>query len=216
MSFSLSLNKIDKSLIIFFRTTPYFIIPFATSVSNFLAKNNVVDEQDKTTIYKQPQLVGPMQPLQMQPLQTGAGAQQSGQSNVSWVLGERALKMHNLYIVPNVRGMPRYFDSLLTAIIHKRNPMWDPSFDDGQGGFGLALITEDAGRYYMDMDGVDRQQLFDANNNVGIALQVLSRGRERFGDDVNKLVGWYILGDPNATDTRVQEVLELFKQLENK
>ena len=112
--------------------------------------------------------------------------------------------------------MPDYFGSLLPAIIQDRNPMWNPSFDEGQGkpgyGFGLALITEDTGRYY----GVSRQQLLDANTNVHIAFQILNKARQKFGDDINQIVAWYIEGDSRATSPRVQKVLELFKQLENK
>ena len=185
----------------------------AESVIPSSYNKNVVESPNETTIHKQP-LVGPVQPLQMQPIPTNA--QQSGQSNASRVLGGQALEMHNQYVLPNVGGMPSYFASLLTAIIQDRNPMWDPSFDEGKGqrgyGFGLALVTESTGISY----GVDRQQLFDANTNVRIALRILSRGRQKFGDDVNSIVGWYILGDPKATDPRVQKVLELFKQLEGK
>lgn len=178
----------------------------AESVIPSSYKKNVVESPGETTIYKQPQLVDPVQPLQMQPIP------KSGQSNVSRVLGGQALERYNQYVLPNVGGMPSYFAPLLAAIIQSRNPMWDPSFNDGQGGFGLALITENTGRYY----GVARQQLLDANTNVQIAFQILNKARQKFGDDLNSIVAWYILGNPNATDTRVQEVLALMKQLEGK
>ena len=178
--------------------------------SNYQRNMNVVDTPTTTTIHKEQ--VGPVQPLQMQPVPTV----QTGQSNASRVLGEQALEMYKKYIVPNVSGMPNYFASLLAGIIQERNPMWNPSFDEGQGkdgyGFGLALITAHTGTYY----GVTTQQLYDPNVNVGIALKILKRGQEKFGNNINQIVAWYILDDPNATDSRVQKVLELFKQLEGK
>ena len=170
--------------------------------SNYQRNRNVVDTEDTTTIHKVP-IVGP---LQMQPVPTV----QTGQSNASRVLGGQALQMYEQYVVPNVNGMPSYFASLLAAIIHSKNPTWNPSFDDGLGGFGLALITAHTGQSY----GVTQQQLYDLNTNIKIALQILKGARQKFGDDINQIVAWYILGNPTATDPRVQKVLELFKQLE--
>ena len=166
--------------------------------SNYQRNMNVVDTEDTTTIHKVP-IVGPVQPLRMQPVPTVV---QPVQNN--------ARQMYEQYVVPNVSGMPNYFASLITAIIQDRNPTWNPSFDDGLGGFGLALITAHTGRFY----GVTQQQLYDPNTNIKIALQILNKARQKFGDDINQIVSWYILGDPTATDPRVQKVLELFKQLE--
>jgi hypothetical protein len=187
--------------------------------SNALAKSvipsdfqrNVVETEDTTTIHKVP-IVGPVQPLRMQPVPTV----QTGQSNASRVLGGQALQMYEQYVVPNVSGMPSYFASLLAAIIQERNPTWNPSLDEGQGkqgyGHGLALITAHTGTYY----GVTTQQLYDTNTNIKIALQILNKAQQKFGNNINQIVAWYILDDPNATDSRVQKVLELFKQLEGK
>ena len=192
--------------------------------SNALAKSvipsdyqrNVVETEDKTIIHKEQ--VGPVQPVQMQPVSNGDSRRLGAQDNASRVLGGQALEMYHKYVVPNVNGMnlPSYFASLLAGIIQERNPMWNPSFDEGQGkdgyGFGLALITAHTGTYY----GVTTQQLYDPNVNVGIALKILKRGQEKFGNNINQIVAWYILDDPNATDSRVQKVLELFKRLEGK
>ena len=177
---------------------------------------NVVDTPTKTIIHKEQ--VGPVQPVRMQPVSNGDSRRLGAQDNASRVLGGQALEMYHKYVVPNVNGMnlPSYFASLLAGIIQERNPMWNPSFDEGQGkdgyGFGLALITAHTGTYY----GVTTQQLYDPNVNVGIALKILKRGQEKFGNNINQIVAWYILDDPNATDSRVQKVLELFKQLEGK
>ena len=194
--------------------------------SNALAKSvipsdyqrNVVDTPTTTTIHKeQVEQVGPVQPVRMQPVRMQP-VSMGAQDNASRVLGGQALEMYHKYVVPNVNGMnlPSYFASLLAGIIQERNPMWNPSFDEGQGkdgyGFGLALITAHTGTYY----GVTTQQLYDPNVNVGIALKILKRGQEKFGNNINQIVAWYILDDPNATDSRVQKVLELFKQLEGK
>ena len=186
--------------------------------SNALAKSvipsdyqrNVVETEDKTIIHKEQ--VGPVQPVRMQPVSNGDSRRLGAQDNASRVLGGQALQMYEQYVVPNVSGMPSYFASLLAAIIHSKNPTWNPSFDDGLGGFGLALITAHTGRFY----GVTQQQLYDPNTNIKIALQILNKARQKFGDDINQIVSWYILGDPTATDPRVQKVLELFKQLEGK
>jgi len=179
--------------------------------SNYQRNRNVVDTPTTTTIHKEQ--VGPVQPLRMQPVPTVV---QPVQNNASRVLGGQALQMYEQYVVPNVSGMPSYFASLLAAIIQDRNPTWNPSLDEGQGkqgyGHGLALITAHTGTYY----GVTTQQLYDPNVNVGIALKILKRGQEKFGNNINQIVAWYILDDPNATDSRVQKVLELFKQLEGK
>jgi len=176
--------------------------------SNYQRNMNVVDTPTTTTIHKE--RVGPVQPLQMQPVPTV----QTGQSNASRVLGGQALQMYEQYVVPNVSGMPSYFASLLAAIIQDRNPTWNPSLDEGQGkqgyGYGLGLITAHTGQSY----GVTQERLLDPDTNIKIALQILNKARQKFGDDINQIVSWYILGDPTATDPRVQKVLELFKQLQ--
>ena len=116
--------------------------------SNALAKSvipsdyqrNVVETEDTTTIHKVP-IVGPVQPLRMQPVPTVV---QPVQNN--------ARQMYEQYVVPNVSGMPNYFASLITAIIQDRNPTWNPSLDEGQGkqgyGHGMALITAHTGQSY--------------------------------------------------------------------
>ena len=170
---------------------------------------NVVDTPTTTIIHKEQ--VGPVQPLRMQPVPTVV---QPVQNNASRVLGGQALQMYEQYVVPNVSGMPSYFASLLAAIIQERNPTWNPSLDEGQGkqgyGHGLALITAHTGQSY----GVTQQQLYDPNISVSIAVKILLRGREKFGDDINQIVAYYILGDPTATETIVRKVLAVFKQLQ--
>ena len=177
----------------------------------------MVETEDITTIHKVP-IVGPVQPVRMQPVSNGDSRRLGAQDNASRVLGGQALEMYHKYVVPNVNGMnlPSYFASLLAGIIQERNPMWDANFDEGQGkqgyGHGLALITAHTGTYY----GVTQERLLDPDTNIRVALKILRRGRTKFGDDINQIVAWYILGDPTATDPRVQKVLELFKQLEGK
>ena len=204
--------KFDRQLF-----TYGFVIGIGIVSSNALAKSvippeyqrNVVETEDKTIIHKEQ--VGPVQPLRLQPVPTVV---QPVQNNASRVLGGQALQMYEQYVVPNVNGMPSYFASLLAAIIQDRNPTWNPSLDEGQGkqgyGHGLALITAHTGQSY----GVTQQQLYDPNTNIKIALQILNKARQKFGDDINQIVSWYILGDPTATDPRVQKVLAVIKQLE--
>ena len=194
--------KFNKQLLTYSISIGIGIVSSNALAESVLRNRNVVDTPTTTTIHKEQ--VGPVQPLRMQPVPT----------NANRVLGEQALEMYKKYIVPNVSGMPNYFASLITAIIQDRNPMWDANFDEGQGqdgyGYGLALITAHTGRFY----GVTQQQLYDPNTNIKIALQILNKARQKFGDDINQIVAWYILGNPTATDPRVQKVLAVLKQLE--
>lgn len=198
-----------------------FIVGVSIALSNSAIAESVFDDTNVTNVEKnvreiQGGYVVHTQPSGdsltsfLTPLQTETTVTSGIQSDV---LSKKALEIYNTYIVPNSYGLPKYFSKLLIAIIVDRNPMCDPKFDEGNGkhsyGHGLALITEATGN----ANGITKEQLYDPNTNVQLALKILSSLKANYGDDVNKIVNHYINGDPNVTDPRSQKVLLLLQQL---
>lgn len=156
-------------------------------------------------------------PVQLAPTQDQyqGGTMQTQSAHVSLqnaqgLLSTNAFQIYRDIVVPIAQqyGVP---PELIAAIIQSRNTMWNTIFDEGGGnpGYGLALITEETGRYY----GVNQQELFDPKTNINIAAQILAKGMKRNGNDVSKTLNWYMTGNPNMTDPKVIAAADVFKQL---
>lgn len=174
--------------------------------------NNVTETPQSVVITKTPQT----EPVQLEPRVAQYTQQSQPQGNAHNVLGTNALNTYNGLIKPIAQemGLQPIMADLLTAIIHARNPTFNPQLDEGNGqpgyGYGLALISIIAGNQY---GAGNPQQLYDPTTNVKIGFEILRLGMAKYNNDVNKTVNWYMTGNPDVTDSKSVNSLQVLKAL---
>lgn len=93
-------------------------------------------------------------------------------------------------------GLP---PELIGGLIQARNPNWNAAFDEGNGkagyGYGLGMITLAAAK------GKTPTELYDPKTNVELMAQILSRGVQLYGQDINKLIRFYLYGRAQTAGT---------------
>lgn len=97
-------------------------------------------------------------------------------------------------------GLP---PELIGGLIQARNPSWNAAFDEGNGkpkhGYGLGMVTLAAAK------GKTATELYDPNTNVEIMAQILSRGVKLYGQDINKLIRFYLYGIAQTVGTEKEQ-----------